>query len=97
VITHQKGDPMGTLDGTYGMESTTVGIDCYHNGKIGADAIAAAVFSFLKDYAGAAGAGQTVNAVIAEEPTYRKLFNSDGTDSRQRISSRSYFIQHTAS
>lgn len=96
VITQTDHDPLPTLDGTYGMEMTTFSIDCYTNELPAGQTLRKAVSDFLKDYSGAAGASDTINAVIWQGNSYRKLVNPDGTDTRQRIASSSYLIQHTA-
>lgn len=93
VITDSENDPNSTLDGS---ETITLDVDCYHYSKVGADAISAAVDAFFGDYTGPAGDDDTVEMVIQQNRTYRKLFNADGTDSRQRISSLTYRIWHSA-
>lgn len=96
VIVQTDHDPMVALDGTYGMQMTTFSIDCYANELPAAGTLRTTVGTFLNDYSGAAGASETINAVILQGNSYRKLYAQDGTDTRQRIASASYLIQHTA-
>jgi len=96
VICEVDEDPMLTLDGTYGMRSTTFSVDCYHKSIPEAKVTAKAVQDFLNDYDGPAGDDDTINAVLLQGVTYDKLYNTDGTDTRQRIVKLSYQIQHTA-
>lgn len=90
-------DPMKYLSTTSGMETTEIDIDCYERTYVRAIALGKAVSDYLKDYNGAAGASDTINAVFWEGKRYDKIFDADGRDVRQHIISLNFRIQHTAS
>jgi hypothetical protein len=54
-IERDSRDPMGALDGTYGMQSSELTIHCVGSTSLKADAIANAVTAYFADYKGAAG------------------------------------------
>lgn len=96
VISQISFDPMKALDGTTGMESTEFDIDCYHKTQPEAKRLGKAVSDFLKDYTGLAGGNDRINAVLWDNMRYDRFFNQDGSDSRIRICSLTFTIQHTA-
>lgn len=88
-------DPMKHLGGTTGMETTEIDIDCYERTYPRALALAKAVSDYLKDYTGAAGGSDTINAVLWEDKRYDKIFDADGRDVRQHIMGLNFRIQHS--
>lgn len=56
-------DPMECLDGTAGMGSTDIEIECLAYEEPDAAALAKAVSDYFKDYYGAAGASDTIDCV----------------------------------
>ncbi len=95
VISLIANDPMLTLDGTYGMQASNFDIKCFAYKFEDAKTLSRTVRTFLDDYSGAAGGSDTINAVLLQGVSYDKLYNQDGTDSRQRIATLGYLIQHT--
>lgn len=96
VIVETGDEPAVCFDGTKKTGFATVTVACYHETKVGAKSISDAVAAFLNDYSGAAGATETIDSVVLDDRNYRKIYNADGTDRRQRISWLSYWIQHTS-
>lgn len=87
-------DPMGALDGTYGMQQEEIDIDCYSFSHDKAEDIAFAVREYLKDFTGLTPTGAYIDAVRWENEQYGKLLLKDGTDTRQRIVSLTFNIFH---
>ena len=69
VISSTGHDPMKALDGTTGMEETEIDIECVEYTDAEAEALAKAVSDYLKDYSGAAGASDTIDAVLWDSKT----------------------------
>lgn len=92
LISQVSFDPYVTLDGTAGMGSYEIDIDCYANKYSTALAIADAVTEFLKDYSGSAGSN-TINAVIWLGKRHDRIFEGQGRKVIQNIVSLSYQIQ----
>lgn len=94
ILIHQVGiDPMVCLDGTTGMESYEIDIDCYAVEAHDAIAIGNAVSDYLKDYTGAAGADDTINAVIWQGKRMDVIQEGEGRDVQYHIVSLSFQIQ----
>jgi len=93
VINQVAEDGMLCLDGTYGMQSTEVEIDCTASTPAKAQAIAAAVRTFLDDYTGTAGSS-TIDAVLYLGRAFTRVQRTDGRDVRDCIVSLSYQVQH---
>lgn len=88
-------DPYACLDGTQGMMSFGIDIDCYANRFDKSVAISNAVQSFLNDYTGPAGSNCMINAVILKNKSHSKLYEDGGRDTREHVDSLSYQIQAT--
>lgn len=85
-------DAMGALDGTTGMTSYEIDIDCYSTKVSASLAIADAVHSFLKDYTGAAGS-DTIDAVFTLNKRMDDYPEGQGRKVFHNITSLSYQIQ----
>lgn len=96
VISQTDFDPLECLDGTTGMEVSVFEIDCYASNEPDCIALGKAVSDFLKDYSGAAGASDVINAVHWEKKTYNRIPLEIGLDARQHIKKLTFRIQHTA-
>lgn len=88
-------DPWLTLGNSLGTRATDFDFDCYSYTYPGALAIAAAVKAFIEDYTGAAGADNTIKAVLWMNGRSDQLNEGQGRDVRQFIESLSFTIQHT--
>jgi hypothetical protein len=86
-------DPYACLDGTSGLSSYEIDIDCYAVEYPDSVAIASAVHTFLKDYTGPAGALDSIKAVIWLNKRHDKVFEDQGRDVRHHIESMSFQIQ----
>lgn len=96
IVIEQTGfDPMVCLDGTYGMQATEFEIGCYATSKPAALTLAKTVNEFLRDYAGAAGADDRIDAVIQQGKRNSRFLTQTGTDARHHVVTVSYLIQHT--
>lgn len=63
VISRTRVDPRKTLGTTTGIVESEIDVDCFADTEPLAEAISAAVSSFLKDYTGPAGVLDTIRAV----------------------------------
>jgi hypothetical protein len=63
VISDTSLDPMNTLDGMTGMADSEIDIECVEFTEPEAEALAAAVNAYLRNYTGAAGGSDTIDAV----------------------------------
>ena len=96
LITLTSHDPYRRFDGTGGtLRRSDVDIDCYASNRPAAIALASAVEVFLRDYSGAAGASDTINAVLWENARDDVVYLGDGRDARHYVRSLSFIIQHT--
>jgi hypothetical protein len=96
LITLTSHDPYKRLDGTGGtMRRSDFDIDCYASNRPASIALAGAVETFLRDYVGAAGASDTINAVLWESSRNEVVSLGDGRDARHYVRSLSFIIQHT--
>jgi hypothetical protein len=96
IITQTGHDPYKRLDGTGGtLRMSEFDIDAYSTSRPGAIALATAVEVFLRDYVGAAGASDTINAVLHEGTLDDLVTLGDGRDQRYYVRSLSFQIQHT--
>lgn len=96
VITKTGHDPYKRLDGTTGgIVSTDIDIDCYAANRPAAIALAKAVSDYLKDYTGAAGGSDTINAVLWEDQVAQTVYLGDGRDQRHYVEAMTYQIQHS--
>jgi hypothetical protein len=96
LITLTSHDPYKRLDGTGGtLRRSDFDVDCYASNKPDAIALAGVVETFLRDYVGAAGASDTINAVLWENSRDEVVFLGDGRDARHYVRSLSFIIQHT--
>ncbi len=96
VITRTGFDPLECLDGTTGMEVSVFEIDCYTMNEPDGIVLARTVSDFLKDFSGAAGGSDTINAVHWENKRYDKIPLGSGLDARQHIQRLTFRFQHTA-
>ena len=96
IITQTGHDPYKRLDGTGGtLRMSEVDVDCYAHNRPDAIALGAAVETFLRDYSGAAGASDTINAVLYESHRDDVISTGDGRDQRYYVRSFQFSIQHT--
>lgn len=95
VIYQINFDPMKALDGTYGMETTELDVDCHHITHPGAVKLGKTVSDFLKDYTGLAGGQDRINAVLWESKRHDRIYLNDGRDVRENILSMTFTIQHS--
>lgn len=94
IITRIDNDPLLALDGTYGMESSEVDIDCYEYTDVKAEALADAVSDYLDDFSGAAGGSDTIDAVLLESRNDFEVPEDDGSDRVRYVVTLSFTIQH---
>lgn len=94
IISRIGSDPMLALDGTYGMKSTEIDIDCYEATPTKAEALATAVSTYLDDYTGAAGGSDTIDAVMLEDTNDFLVPEEDGKDNLRHVVTLSFTIQH---
>jgi len=94
VITRTEHDPYATLDGTTGMGSSEIDIDCFEATHTKAEALATAVVDFLKDYSGAAGATDIIDAVILLNRRSFQTQAGSGNDEWQYVVTLTFQIQH---
>lgn len=96
LITLTSHDPYRRFDGTGGtLRRSDFDIDCYASNRPAAITLAGAVETFLRDYVGAAGASDTINAVLWDNARDDVVFLGDGRDQRHYVRSLSFIIQHT--
>ena len=96
LITQMSHDPYKRMDGTGGtLRMTDFDIDCYATNRPASIALATAVEVFLRDYVGAAGASDTINAVLHDDTVDDVVNTGDGRDQRHYVRSLSFRIQHT--
>lgn len=94
VISRSGFDPMKTLDGTTGMKSTEIDIECWEYTETEAEALAAAVSAYIKDYSGAAGGSDTIDAVLWDSVNDFKEAEDDGKDLWRFVTVLNLTIQH---
>lgn len=94
VISRIRHDPYKALDGTTGIGETEIDIDCFENTEPEAEALATAVADFLKDYRGAAGSSDTIDAVLFEDRSDFENLEQDGKDLWRFAVTLSFTIQH---
>lgn len=97
VLTDIASDPMNTLDAySASLRSMNLDIDCVSYSEPGARTLAKTIWEFIRDYSGAAGADDTVKAVVVEDDgTYRYDFPAEGRDTRFHIVTMSMLIQYS--
>jgi hypothetical protein len=96
IITQTGHDPYKRLDGTGGtLRKTELDIDCYASNRPASITLASAVETFLRDYVGAAGVSDTINAVLWENARDDVILTGDGRDQRHYVRSLQFSIQHT--
>lgn len=93
VIERTGRDPMVALDGTYGMQSSDITVNCIAKASDDADAIANAVTDYFKDYTGAAGS-DTIDAVIWTDSNMDDYPPPDGTDVPWKVVALEFTVQH---
>jgi hypothetical protein len=94
VISSTGHDPMKALDGTTGMASTEIDIECVEYTDDQAEALAKAVSDYLKDYTGAAGSSDTIDAVLWDSKTTFVGQEQDGKNLWRFNVQLSFTIQH---
>lgn len=103
LISMTDRDPLAHLGATSGLQFTDFDIDAYHYSHPGALALGKAIQDFFfppgggGDFSGAAGADDTILAVLYEGKRYDEVFEDQGRDVRQHISSLSINVQHQPS
>jgi hypothetical protein len=97
VLTDISSDPMGTLDShSESLQAVEVDIDCYSYDEPAARTLGQTVWRFIRDYTGAAGADDTVKAVIVDDHgTYRYDFPAEGSDTRFHVVTLSMTVQYS--
>lgn len=80
VIARTSLDPLKRFDGTTGMQSTDIDIECYGRSKTRVDAMADVITGYIKDYTGDAGDSDTINAVLWQDQYDTSSVPIDGTD-----------------
>lgn len=80
LITDTSLDPMNTLDGMTGMGDSEIDIECVEYTEPEAEALAKAVSDYLRNYTGAAGGSDTIDAVRWENK--QSFTGKDDSDSR---------------
>lgn len=94
ILIHQiSHDPMKVLEGTSGMATTEIDVDCYALDHTKAEALGELVEGYLKDFTGLLPNGVTVDSVLWENMRYDRDIMGDGTDSTRHIISHSFEIQ----
>lgn len=94
VISTIDTNPMLALDGTYGMRSAEIDIDCWAAGYIDAKTVAKAVLAYLADYKGAAGA-VTIDAVQWIDEDDGPQSPTDGKQLGRHLVTLEFVIQFT--
>lgn len=94
IISRIGHDPYKRLDGTTGMTATEIDIDCYEYTEPEAEAMAVVVKDFLKDYSGAAGASDTIDAVLLDDVNDFINPEESGGDVWRHAVTLSFTIQH---
>lgn len=89
-------DPMLSLDGTSGMRTATIDIDCKARSKPIASNLADSVESYFNDYTGAAGS-VTIDAVLLSDRTDSTESPDSATDEKLYVVTLDYDIQFTPS
>lgn len=97
VITIIGGDPYLTLESTYheGLRSAEVDIDCFDYSSSAAATLNKTIRQFLDDYTGAAGANDTIAAVLHDTPVSGYDYPSEGFDTKFHYVTTTYRIQYT--
>lgn len=98
VITITDGDAMLTLDGTYHdtLREAEVDIDCFSYDRTEAATINTTIRQFLDDYSGAAGASDTIKAVLHDTPVPGYDYPAEGADTKFYYMTTTYTIQYTS-
>lgn len=94
-ITDAGHDPMKCLDGTYGMGSSEIYVECVEFTEPESEAIATAVTAFIKDYSGDAGGSDTIDAVLWDDKqTFIRKEDDDGKDVWRYNARLALTVQH---
>lgn len=97
VITITGGDPYLTLDtNSETLKTVELDIDCFSYDKTAASSLDRTILVFLDDYTGAAGASDTIKAVVdfgEGVPGYENP--QEGRDTKLHYVSRQYEIQYS--
>jgi hypothetical protein len=94
-ISRIRHDPLKTLANTTGMAESEIDIDCFANTEPKAEAIAKAVSDFLKDYSGAAGGSDTIDAVWWDDTNEFENQEDAGPDVWRHAVTLTFTIHHT--
>ena len=92
-ISRTGSDAMPAMDGTTGMKSTEIDIDCWEWTEPKAEALATVVSEFLKDYSGSAGS-DVIDSVLWEDTNDFKEPEQGGSDKWRYAVTLSFTIQH---
>lgn len=95
VISRIRHDPLKALDGTYGMQESEIDIDCFESTEPEAEALGKAVADYLKDYSGAAGGSDTINAVYFDDINEFENPQPNGKDDWQFAVTLTFTIHHS--
>lgn len=93
-ITRIRHDPLKALDGTTGMAESEIDIDCYESTEPEAEALAKAVSDYLKDYSGAAGGSDTIDAVYWDDVGEFEVKAPGATDEFYQVVTLTFTIHH---
>lgn len=93
VITQITEDPMKTLGTTTGLRKVEFDIDCVASSRPGADDVADAVETFIKDYTGAASTN-TARAVLLNDRAHDAIPIGQGTENYKFVTTLSIEVQY---
>lgn len=96
LINVGKSDAMVCMDGTYGLQTDTLVVDCHAQTAPEAKAIAAAVKTLFDDYTGTVG-GHVIKAVIRQnEQTQAPIDVMDARDVPDIVRTLVFTVMHQA-
>ncbi|MCA9052985.1 MAG: DUF3168 domain-containing protein [Planctomycetaceae bacterium] len=87
-------DPMVVMEGTSGLRSATIDIDCKSTTPVKAKALADAVEAAFNDFTGAAG-DITVKAVVFQDRSDSTEAPSSGSQKSVYVTTLDYLVQYT--
>jgi hypothetical protein len=97
VITAQGGDPMLTLESfSETLKEAEVTVRSYGFSQVDSETLHKTIRQFLDDYSGAAGASDTIQAVVGwSEPDTGYEVQAEGLDSKFYFTETTYTIQYS--
>lgn len=94
VISRTGSDARVAMDGTYGMASTEIDIDCFAATATKAEAIAKAVSDVFKDYSGPAGTSDAIDAVLWDSTNDFENSEQNGNDQWRYAVTLGFTVHH---